>query len=101
MVFNIIFNNISVISWRSVLLVEETGVLIYKYYLYPLTINSIRFSQLDIYRNYSPFRDGLAFLIQSVKCLTKWKKKSPSGTLITVKQEIKEYKVPFITMLNM
>jgi len=26
MVFNITFNNISVISWRSVLLVEETGV---------------------------------------------------------------------------
>jgi len=26
MVFNVIFNNISVISWRSVLLVEETGV---------------------------------------------------------------------------
>jgi hypothetical protein len=25
MVFNAIFNNISVISWRSVLLVEETG----------------------------------------------------------------------------
>ena len=27
MVFNAAFNNISVISWRSVLLVEETGVL--------------------------------------------------------------------------
>jgi hypothetical protein len=26
MVFNAIFNNISVILWRSVLLVEETGV---------------------------------------------------------------------------
>jgi len=26
MVFNAIFNNICVISWRSVLLVEETGV---------------------------------------------------------------------------
>jgi len=26
MVFNPTFNNISVISWRSVLLVEETGV---------------------------------------------------------------------------
>jgi len=26
MVFNAIFNNISVIPWRSVLLVEETGV---------------------------------------------------------------------------
>jgi hypothetical protein len=26
MVFNAIFNNISIISWRSVLLVEETGV---------------------------------------------------------------------------
>ena len=26
MLFNDIFNNISVISWRSVLLVEETGV---------------------------------------------------------------------------
>jgi hypothetical protein len=25
-VFNITFNNISIISWRSVLLVEETGV---------------------------------------------------------------------------
>jgi len=27
MVFYVTFNNISVISWRSVLLVEETGVL--------------------------------------------------------------------------
>jgi len=27
MVFNVTFNNISVISWRSVLLVEETGAL--------------------------------------------------------------------------
>ena len=27
MAFNVTFNNISVISWRSVLLVEETGVL--------------------------------------------------------------------------
>jgi len=27
MVFNATFSNISVISWRSVLLVEETGVL--------------------------------------------------------------------------
>jgi hypothetical protein len=26
MVYNVTFNNISVISWRSVLLVEETGV---------------------------------------------------------------------------
>ena len=26
MVLNVTFNNISVISWRSVLLVEETGV---------------------------------------------------------------------------
>ena len=26
MMFNVTFNNISVISWRSVLLVEETGV---------------------------------------------------------------------------
>jgi len=26
MVFNVTFNNISVISWRSALLVEETGV---------------------------------------------------------------------------
>jgi len=26
MVFNVTFNNFSVISWRSVLLVEETGV---------------------------------------------------------------------------
>jgi hypothetical protein len=27
MIFNAIFNNISVISWRSVLMVEKTGVL--------------------------------------------------------------------------
>ena len=27
MVFNTTFNNISIISWQSVLLVEETGVL--------------------------------------------------------------------------
>jgi hypothetical protein len=26
MVFNALFNNISVISWRSILLVEETGL---------------------------------------------------------------------------
>jgi RNA recognition motif-containing protein len=26
MVFNVTFNNISVISWRSILLVEETGI---------------------------------------------------------------------------
>jgi len=26
MVFNVTFNNISIISWRSILLVEETGV---------------------------------------------------------------------------
>ena len=26
MMFNVTFNNISIISWRSVLLVEETGV---------------------------------------------------------------------------
>jgi hypothetical protein len=26
MVFNVTFNNISAMSWRSVLLVEETGV---------------------------------------------------------------------------
>jgi len=26
MVFNVTFNNISVISWRAVLLLEETGV---------------------------------------------------------------------------
>jgi hypothetical protein len=26
MVFNVTFNNISVISWQSILLVEETGV---------------------------------------------------------------------------
>jgi hypothetical protein len=26
MVFNVTFNNISVVSWRPVLLVEETGV---------------------------------------------------------------------------
>ena len=31
MVFNAIFNNISVISWLSVLLVEETGVSCYVY----------------------------------------------------------------------
>jgi hypothetical protein len=40
MVFNATFNNISVILWRSVLLVEETGVplfllLIYLYMFYP------------------------------------------------------------------
>jgi hypothetical protein len=29
MVLNATFNNISVISWRSVLLVEETGVPVY------------------------------------------------------------------------
>ena len=35
MVFNATFNSISVISWRSVLLVEETGVPRYIYiYIY-------------------------------------------------------------------
>ena len=33
---------------------------------------------------YSPSLEGRAFLIQSVKCLTKSKKKSPSGTDITL-----------------
>ena len=33
MVFNVTFNNISAISWRSVLLVEETGVPDGKYLL--------------------------------------------------------------------
>jgi len=32
MVFNATFSNISVISWRSVLLVEETGVQIFQLY---------------------------------------------------------------------
>ena len=31
-----------------------------------------------------PSLDGLAFLIQSVKCRTKSKKKSPSGTEMTL-----------------
>ena len=31
MVFNVTFNNISVISWRSVLLVEETRVFLENY----------------------------------------------------------------------
>jgi len=29
-VLNATFNNISLVSWRSVLLVEETGVLVYQ-----------------------------------------------------------------------
>ena len=33
---------------------------------------------------YLPSLVGLAFLIQSVRCLTKSKKKSPSGTEITL-----------------
>ena len=33
MVFNATFNNISVISWRSVLLVEETGVTVKLYHI--------------------------------------------------------------------
>jgi hypothetical protein len=52
MVFNATFNNISIISWQSVLLVEETGVpgaiLInmidcYKYYLCLVNIEELIF----------------------------------------------------------
>ena len=47
MVFNATFNNISVIEWQSVLLVEETGVwdgggvYIYLYEFLPLTIPTV------------------------------------------------------------
>jgi len=37
MVFNATINNISAISWRSVLLVEETGVLVENHYLLQVT----------------------------------------------------------------
>ena len=47
MVFNTTFNNISLISWRSVLLVEETGIhrenffeTLYEWNLYPIKINT-------------------------------------------------------------
>ena len=36
---------------------------------------------------HSPSLEGLAFLIQSMRCRTKSKKKSPSGTDITVTRE--------------
>jgi hypothetical protein len=39
MVFNATFNNISVISWQSVLLVEETGLLRETTFLLQLTDN--------------------------------------------------------------
>jgi uncharacterized protein (UPF0262 family) len=44
MVFNATFNNISVISWRSVLLVEKTGVNHRQIMLYRvhLTLNEVR-----------------------------------------------------------
>jgi hypothetical protein len=38
MVFNATFNNILVISWRSVLLVEETGVLVAGFELITLVL---------------------------------------------------------------
>ena len=40
MVFNATFNNISVISWRSVLLMEETGVPV-KSHLQTLSYNAV------------------------------------------------------------
>jgi len=44
MVFNVNFNNISAVSWRSVLLVEETGVpgKNQKLHWVHLTMNGIR-----------------------------------------------------------
>jgi hypothetical protein len=44
MVFNATFNNISVISWQPILLVEETGENLYHIMLYQvhLTMNRVR-----------------------------------------------------------
>ena len=45
MVFNATFNSISVISWRSVLLVEETGVPRYIYiYIHVIFILSTNYN---------------------------------------------------------
>jgi hypothetical protein len=53
MVFNATFNNISVISWRSVLLVEETGVSEKTAYL----------SHVDIFQNQSCFYSYISPLL--------------------------------------
>ena len=46
MVFNVTFNNISILSWQSVLLVEETGVprenKLYQHNLVLSTPNNVR-----------------------------------------------------------
>jgi hypothetical protein len=49
MVFNTTFNNILVISWRSVLLVEETGLTLRK----PPTFGKLLRKYNKIYHNYS------------------------------------------------
>jgi hypothetical protein len=41
MVFSATFNNISVISWQSDLLVEETGIPGENHYLYIITISEV------------------------------------------------------------
>jgi hypothetical protein len=57
MVFNVTFNNISVISWRSVLLVEETGVPGEKHWpaashWQTLSYNVVHFALRGIFRNF-------------------------------------------------
>jgi len=47
MMFNATFNNISVISWRAVLLVEETGGQTLSHNVVPLALVEIR-TQLNI-----------------------------------------------------
>ena len=53
MVFNATFNNISALSWRSVLLMEETGVPMKTTYLPQVSDNlyDIMLSQVQLARN--------------------------------------------------
>jgi hypothetical protein len=63
MVFNATFNNISVISWREVLLVEETGVPGENHR--PVAIESVGFVHVSIICNQS-----LLYLLNAA-CLAK------------------------------
>ena len=60
MLFNATFNNITVISWRSVLLVEETRVPGGKYEISSMLshILNFQFSHLNFYFRFSNFGSG-------------------------------------------
>jgi len=60
MVFNTTFNNISVVSWRSVLLVEETGVSGENHR--PVANHRQTLSHIIIYKNIMLYRVHLAWV---------------------------------------